>query len=178
MIYNSDILSVNFVRHLVDPPRQSPLTDNTSICRVYRRVPVAARSKTWVCGRSPAETGFESRRGHGCLSVVSVVCCQVEVSATGWSLVQRSPTDCGASLSVIYKLVNEESMAQWGLPRQIKKKWVYLFECFLPESGSRAGFRNAVELRKSDQTKSRGGGSLSLCPLRFLHRRRIPVMSP
>jgi len=28
------------------------------------------------------------------LSVVSVVCCQVEVSATSWSLVQRSPTDC------------------------------------------------------------------------------------
>jgi hypothetical protein len=27
-----------------------------------------------------------------------VVCCQVEVSATSWSLVQRSPTDCGASL--------------------------------------------------------------------------------
>jgi hypothetical protein len=25
----------------------------------------------------------------------SVVCCQVEVSATGRSLVQRSPTDCG-----------------------------------------------------------------------------------
>jgi len=35
------------------------------------------------------------------LSVVSVVCCQVEVSATSWSLVQRSPTDCGASLHVI-----------------------------------------------------------------------------
>jgi len=31
------------------------------------------------------------------LSVVSVVCCQVEVSATSWSLVQRSPTDCGMS---------------------------------------------------------------------------------
>jgi hypothetical protein len=29
--------------------------------------------------------------------------CQVEVSATGWSLVQRSPTDCGASLCVISK---------------------------------------------------------------------------
>jgi hypothetical protein len=28
---------------------------------------------------------------------VSVVCCQVEVSATGWSLVQRSPTECGVS---------------------------------------------------------------------------------
>jgi hypothetical protein len=32
-----------------------------------------------------------------------VVCCQVEVSATSWSLVQRSPTDCGASLCVIKK---------------------------------------------------------------------------
>jgi hypothetical protein len=36
-------------------------------------------------------------RRHGCLYVVRVVCCQVEVSATGWSLVQRSPTDCGTS---------------------------------------------------------------------------------
>jgi len=34
---------------------------------------------------------------------MSVMCCQVEVSAPGWSLVQRSPTDCGASLRVIYK---------------------------------------------------------------------------
>jgi len=38
---------------------------------------------------------------------VSVVCCQVEVSATSWSLVQRSPTDCGASLCVIWK-------REWG----------------------------------------------------------------
>jgi len=35
------------------------------------------------------------------LSVVSVVCCQVEVSATSWSLVQRSPIHCAASLCVI-----------------------------------------------------------------------------
>jgi len=26
---------------------------------------------------------------------VSVACCQVEVSATGRSLIQRSPTECG-----------------------------------------------------------------------------------
>ena len=38
--------------------------------------------------------GFESRAG-GHLSLVSVVCFQVEVSATGCSLVQRSPTECG-----------------------------------------------------------------------------------
>ena len=31
------------------------------------------------------------------MSVVSDVCCEVEVSATGWSLVQRSPTECGVS---------------------------------------------------------------------------------
>jgi hypothetical protein len=35
--------------------------------------------------------------------VVSVVYCQAEVSATNWSLVQSSPTDCGASLCVIKK---------------------------------------------------------------------------
>jgi hypothetical protein len=39
--------------------------------------------------------------GNGFLSVVSVVCCQVEVSATSRSLVQRSPTDSGVSLCVI-----------------------------------------------------------------------------
>jgi hypothetical protein len=41
----------------------------------------------------------KSRLGHGCLSIVSAVCCQVEVSATGWSLVQRSPTECGVSIN-------------------------------------------------------------------------------
>jgi hypothetical protein len=35
-----------------------------------------------VCLSVIVKFRFESRRGHGCLSVVSVVCCQVEVSAT------------------------------------------------------------------------------------------------
>jgi hypothetical protein len=51
------------------------------------------------------------------MSVVSVVCCQVEVSATNLSLVQRSPTDCGASLCVIQKPWNEEVLAHLGLLR-------------------------------------------------------------
>jgi len=54
----------------------------------------------WGVGLRPMacwDRGFKSHRGHGYLSVVSVVCCQVEVSATSWSLVQRSPTDCAAS---------------------------------------------------------------------------------
>ena len=46
--------------------------------------PGAALSNVWgvrpfACWKS----GFESHRGHGCLSLVSVVCCQVEVSEEG-----------------------------------------------------------------------------------------------
>ena len=44
-----------------------------------------------------------SHQGHGRLSVVSVVCCQVDVPATIWPLVQRSPTVSGASSCVIWK---------------------------------------------------------------------------
>jgi len=60
-------------------------------CGLRRRSAAARLLRSWV--RIPP--------GHGYLSVVSVVCCQVEVSATRWSLVQRSPTDCGTSLCVI-----------------------------------------------------------------------------
>jgi len=35
-----------------------------------------------ISAGEPNSPGFESHRGHGYLSVVSVVCCQVEVSAT------------------------------------------------------------------------------------------------
>ena len=35
--------------------------------------------------------------GQGCLSLVSVVCCQVQVPATGRSHVRRSPTECPMS---------------------------------------------------------------------------------
>jgi len=40
------------------------------------------------------DCGFGAHRWHGCLSVVGVVCCQVEVSASGRSLVQRSSIEC------------------------------------------------------------------------------------
>ena len=40
------------------------------------------------------DCGFESCQGHECLSLLNVVCRQVEASATGRSLVQRSPTKC------------------------------------------------------------------------------------
>ena len=43
---------------------------------------MAARHKAKVCGRWHDETVGSNPTGveHGCLSVVSVVCCQVEVS--------------------------------------------------------------------------------------------------
>ena len=45
---------------------------------------MAARSKAWVCGQSFAGiAGSNPVEGHGCLSVVSGVCCQVEVSVSG-----------------------------------------------------------------------------------------------
>jgi hypothetical protein len=43
------------------------------------------------------DCGFESHRVGECLSLMSVVCCQVEVTVSSWSLVQRSLTECGVS---------------------------------------------------------------------------------
>jgi hypothetical protein len=56
---------------------------------------VAAQSKVWVCGRSLA--GTVDSNSAGGMSLVSVVCCQLGVSASGWSLVQRILTEGGAS---------------------------------------------------------------------------------
>ena len=41
------------------------------------------------------DSGYESRRGYGCLSVGNAVCCQLEVSST----VQGRPTECFCCLS-------------------------------------------------------------------------------
>ena len=75
--------------------------------------------------RPPAcwDGGFESRRGQGGLSLVSVVCCKVEVCAPGWSLVQRGSTECG--LCVIVKprywgaLGTLKAIEPWGKKRKI-----------------------------------------------------------
>lgn len=65
--------------------------------------------------------------GYGSLSGMSVECCQVNVSATVGSLVQRSLTDCDMSLSVIRNLKNEAASAHVRLLRQGKKK-IYQME--------------------------------------------------
>ena len=61
-------------------------------------------SVCWVCG-------FESRRGLGRVYLVNVVCCQTELSAWAWSLIQGSPTDCGVS-----ECDRESSLMRWPYP--------------------------------------------------------------
>ena len=63
----------------------------------YNKPREAARSKAYVCGRSLARTvGSNPTRGMD-VCLLWVLCCQVEVSAAGWSLVQSSPTECVVS---------------------------------------------------------------------------------
>jgi len=47
---------------------------------------------SWDCG-------FESRRqyGYAYLFLMTSMCCQVDVSASGWSLGERILTECGVS---------------------------------------------------------------------------------
>jgi hypothetical protein len=136
-------------------------------------VPLAARSKTWVCGRSPAAIVgsnpdrsrriFHNGKIHTrSLSVfrlipeqfqtnihdtsknrakkippralmfvfcVCVVCCEVEVSATNWSLVQRSPTDCDALLCVITKPPERGGHSpRWAA--ESEKIYIYVYKIF------------------------------------------------
>jgi hypothetical protein len=51
---------------------------------------------TILCPIASWNCGFEPQPGHGNMSC-ECVRCQVEISATGRSLVQRSPTDYGVS---------------------------------------------------------------------------------
>ena len=64
---------------------------------------MAARSKAWFCGSSLAGiVGSNPAGGHGCLSPVNVVCCQVEVFASGLiSRVEEYYRVCCVQLSVI-----------------------------------------------------------------------------
>ena len=64
---------------------------------------VAARSKAWVCGRPSAGIVCSNPAGGSEVCLLWVLSCQVQASATGWPLVQSSPTECGLCLSVILK---------------------------------------------------------------------------
>jgi hypothetical protein len=59
---------------------------NTSL----RATPTCSVVTYWDCG-------IESSQWHGSLSSVSAVFCQVDVSASGWSFIQSSPTESNVS---------------------------------------------------------------------------------
>jgi hypothetical protein len=72
------------------------------ISSLLKPLPVAARSKAWVCGLSLAGMVVSNPAGGMDDSRVCL-CCQVEVSVLDLLLVQRSPTGCGECTSVIVK---------------------------------------------------------------------------
>jgi hypothetical protein len=72
-------------------------------CGLRRRSSAARLLRSWV----------RNQPGAWMFVCLSVVCCQVEISAMDWSLVQRSPTDCGGLLCVIKKPRNEEAKSRY-----------------------------------------------------------------
>ena len=104
--------------------------------------PVAARSEAQICGRLLAGIAVSNpAAGHGYLSRVNVVCCQVEVYATNWSFVQRIPTECGVSecvcVFVCDRNVNSEAVyVRVGLLRHREEgnQWI-TFDVSEPKMG-------------------------------------------
>jgi hypothetical protein len=89
------------------------------------------------------DCGFEFRRGHGCLCLVNVVCCQVEISATDRSLVQRSPTEFVCVIKCSSKFLHRQRVGRRGQTKKERKKErkpltltvnIWLFCCKLRES--------------------------------------------
>jgi hypothetical protein len=80
-IFNNTFLYVLLSRLYHGATIQS-IGPNYSTHLKKKPVPVAARSKAYVCGRWPAETVGSNPAGAW-MFFVSVECCQVEISASG-----------------------------------------------------------------------------------------------
>ena len=65
---------------------------------------------------------FQSRREHVCLSLVSDVCCQVEVFTMGQSLVQRSFSECVCVSLCVIRHNNNPVHIKWVGSRDQNKK--------------------------------------------------------
>jgi hypothetical protein len=72
------IKTVNFIHALNN-------REFVALLEKARPIPVAGQSKAWACGRSLAGIAGSNPSGgmDGCLCIVSVACCHVEVSASG-----------------------------------------------------------------------------------------------
>jgi len=87
-------------------------------------IPVAARSKGWVCGRSLAGivgSNLTGDGGHWCLSLVSVVCCQVSDLCVG--LTTRPEKSYRVRCVWVWSwILDKEALAHWGQLRHGEKK--------------------------------------------------------
>jgi hypothetical protein len=85
-------------------------------------VPEAARSKAWVCGRSPAEILGSNTTGGMDVCLLWVLCVVRQRSLDGLIHSSRGVLPTVVRRRVRSRnLVNEEALAHWGLLRQIKK---------------------------------------------------------
>ena len=96
------ILACRYILQAWRPSRL--LIESKSLGIPLSRIYIKVNRSRWPCGlkRGSVAAQFLGLRvrilcGHAYLSLVSVVFCHVEVSASGWSFVQRSTTDCGVS---------------------------------------------------------------------------------
>jgi hypothetical protein len=106
---------------------------------IWRKIVNGLRHGLWPLTCS--DRGFEYCWEHECLSLVGTVCCQVEVSVSGLSLVQRSLTKYGVS-----KCDHEASIMRRPWPTRsccaMGKKWNKITK--IPQLGllvSRAGLK-------------------------------------
>ena len=79
--------------------------------------PLAARSKTWVCGRSLAGTPGLNPAGDMDVCLLWVLCVVRYVPASGPSLVLRNPTECyecDQEVSIIRRPLHTRAVALWG----------------------------------------------------------------
>ena len=65
--------------------------------RNNKPIPVTMQSKARLCGCWLSGIAGSNPTGGVDVCLLWVLCCQVEVSASGWSLIQRTPTKCGVS---------------------------------------------------------------------------------
>jgi len=104
---------------LIAFPRQKWLRERTSMLRYTHIVCLVLNNLVYLLRRSAAAGLLRLwvRIPPGAwMSVVSVVCCQVEVSATSWGVLPTVVCRCVWSRN----LVNDQALAHWGLQRKKK----------------------------------------------------------
>jgi hypothetical protein len=110
LVQHGNIRLNKFLNFLLTASRKVLLQNPKLDTCMPNRVP--AQSKAWVYSGSLLGFCVRNPAGHGYLPLMSVLCCQVEVSASGWSLFERSSTEYGVSLIVI-RCNNNTLGLQW-----------------------------------------------------------------